>query len=131
MPVRSVVIDHLSIGVADIERSRAFYVAALAPLGFSQLGSWSEDSPDIAFGPAGIDDFAISTAYEPGPGSHIAFAAETRAQVNAFHAAALAAGGRDNGAPGPRSEYSPGYYGAFVIDPDGNNVEAVFHDPEG
>ena len=83
----------------------------------------------MPFGPEGIDDFAISTSYEPGPGIHIAFAAESREEVDAFHAAALAAGGRDNGAPGVRTEYSPGYYGAFVIDPDGNNVEAVFHAP--
>ena len=130
MPVRSVVIDHLAIGVADIEKSGAFYTAALAPLGFSPLGSWSEEHPDIPFGPAGLDDFVISTAYEPGPGVHIAFSAETRAQVDAFHAAALAAGGRDNGAPGIRVDYHPTYYGAFVLDADGNNVEAVCHAPE-
>jgi catechol 2,3-dioxygenase-like lactoylglutathione lyase family enzyme len=126
--VRRVVIDHLSIGVRDLARSRDFYRAALAPLGFQEQGAWSEDDREVAFGPPEIDDFAISLAYEPGT-VHVAFAAEDREQVDAFHAAALAAGGRDNGAPGPRPQYSPGYYGAFVLDPDGHNVEAVFHDP--
>ena len=73
------------------------------------------------------DDFALSTAYGTGAPVHIAFAADRREQVDAFHAAALAAGGRDNGAPGLRPEYSEGYYSAFVLDPDGHNVEAVAH----
>lgn len=106
MPVRRVVIDHVTVGVRDLARSRDFYLAALAPLGFGEIGPWSADNTAVAF------------------------AAEDRDQVDAFHAAALAAGGRDNGAPGPRAEYSPGYYGAFVLDPDGHNVEAVFHDPD-
>lgn len=128
-PVRRVVIDHLTVGVSDLARSRAFYRAALAPLGFEELSEWSEESRDVAFGPPGIDDFIISTAYEPGT-THVAFAAASRDQVRAFHAAALEAGGQDNGGPGYRREYSPGYYGAFVLDPDGHNVEAVFHDPD-
>jgi catechol 2,3-dioxygenase-like lactoylglutathione lyase family enzyme len=127
-PVRRVVIDHVAVGVSDLARSRAFYSAALAPLGFEELSEWSEGSRDVAFGPPGLDDFVISTVYEPGT-THVAFAADSREQVRAFHAAALQAGGRDNGAPGDRREYSPGYYGAFVLDPDGHNVEAVFHDP--
>jgi catechol 2,3-dioxygenase-like lactoylglutathione lyase family enzyme len=127
MPVRPVVIDHVTVGVRDLTRSRDFYRAALAPLGFGELNA---EPRSIAFGPPGFDDFIISLAYEPGT-AHVAFAAEGREQVLAFHAAALAAGGRDNGAPGPRAEYSPGYYGAFVLDPDGHNVEAVFHDPDG
>lgn len=126
MPVRPVVIDHVTVGVRDIARSRDFYRAALAPLGFHEIGAWSEENRDVAFGPPGFDDFIISLAYEPGT-VHVAFAADDREQVHAFHAAALAAGGRDNGAPGPRAQYSPGYYGAFVLDPDGHNVEAVFH----
>ncbi len=81
----------------------------------------------MAFGPEGLDDFAVSLDYPAGPGVHVCFAAENREQVDAFYAAALAAGGRDNGAPGPRPEYSPGYYGAFVLDPDGHNIEAVHH----
>jgi catechol 2,3-dioxygenase-like lactoylglutathione lyase family enzyme len=126
MPTRRVVIDHLTIGVRDLARSRDFYRAALAPLGFADLGG--TDGQDVAFGPPGLDDFIISVLHEPGT-THVAFAAEDREQVDAFHAAALAAGARDNGSPGPRAEYSPGYYGAFVLDPDGHNVEAVFHDP--
>jgi catechol 2,3-dioxygenase-like lactoylglutathione lyase family enzyme len=127
MPSRRVVIDHMSIGVSDLRASRRFYLAALAPLGFIELGSWSEEAREVAFGPEGLDDFAISTKYPATAGGHVAFAADSHEQVDAFHAAALAAGGADNGAPGPRSEYSAGYYGAFVLDPDGYNVEAVYH----
>ena len=127
MPTRRVVIDHITLGVSDLTRSRDFYARALAPLGFSEQGSWSVGSHEIGFGYDGGDDFAISTAYHTGTGVHVAFAAETPEQVDAFHAAALAAGGRDNGAPGLRPEYSERYYGAFVLDPDGHNVEAVCH----
>jgi catechol 2,3-dioxygenase-like lactoylglutathione lyase family enzyme len=127
MAERRVVIDHLTVGVIDLDRSRRFYSAALAPLGFREMGSWSADEREIAFGVEGADDFAISTRYPSGGYLHIAFSADSRADVDAFHEAALAAGGEDNGAPGERPEYSPGYYGAFVLDPDGNNVEAVFH----
>jgi catechol 2,3-dioxygenase-like lactoylglutathione lyase family enzyme len=129
MPTRRIVIDHMSIGVSDLRASRRFYLAALAPLGFDELGAWSEDAREVAFGPEGLDDFAISTHYPATAGGHVAFAADSREEVDAFHAAALAAGGTDNGAPGPRAEYSPGYYGAFVLDPDGYNVEAVYHPP--
>jgi catechol 2,3-dioxygenase-like lactoylglutathione lyase family enzyme len=129
MPSRRVVIDHLTVGVTDLARSRAFYLRALAPLGFVEQGPWADDHDEVAFGPPGVDDFAISTAYPAGAAVHVAFAAESRAEVDAFHAEALAAGARDNGAPGPRPEYSPGYYGAFVLDPDGHNVEAVHHAP--
>jgi catechol 2,3-dioxygenase-like lactoylglutathione lyase family enzyme len=127
MPERRVVIDHLTIGVRDLERSRRFYAAALAPLGFAERGPWSDERREIAFGAAGVDDFAISPEYDAGGQLHIAFAADSREAVDAFHAAALGAGGKDNGAPGERPEYAPGYYGAFVLDPDGHNVEAVFH----
>ncbi|HEX5191765.1 MAG TPA: VOC family protein [Solirubrobacteraceae bacterium] len=129
MPSRRVVIDHISIGVCDLERSRAFYRRALAPLGFREHGPWRDGVRETSFGVEGANDFAISLEYAPvGAPVHIAFAADGREQVQAFHEAAIAAGGTDNGAPGPRPEYSPSYYGAFVRDPDGNNVEAVFHD---
>ena len=127
MPSRRVVIDHLTIGVSDLERSRHFYAQALGPLGFEELRSSSDAPPGISFGTRDADDFAISEEYQPGGQIHIAFATDSREQVDAFHQAALAAGGTDNGAPGPRPEYSDGYYGAFVLDPDGHNVEAVFH----
>ena len=121
------VIDHLTIGVRDVERSRAFYRAALEPLGFGELGPWSDEQRETAFGPKGFDDFAISDQYEPGGQVHIAFSADSREAVDAFWKAALEAGATDNGAPGERPEYAEGYYGAFVLDPDGHNVEAVFH----
>jgi catechol 2,3-dioxygenase-like lactoylglutathione lyase family enzyme len=124
---RRVVIDHLTLGVRDLERSRRFYAAVLEPLGFGQMGSWSDERREIAFGYEGGDDFAISDEYEPGGQIHLAFSADSEEAVQGFHAAALAAGGRDNGAPGRRPEYAEGYYGAFVLDPDGHNVEAVFH----
>jgi catechol 2,3-dioxygenase-like lactoylglutathione lyase family enzyme len=127
MAERRVVIDHLTIGVRDLERSRRFYAAALEPLGFEEIGPWSDERREIAFGVKGADDFAISPEYEPGGQLHIAFSADSREAVEGFHAAALAAGATDNGAPGERPEYAPGYYGAFVLDPDGHNVEAVFH----
>jgi catechol 2,3-dioxygenase-like lactoylglutathione lyase family enzyme len=127
MPERRVVIDHLTIGVRDLERSRRFYRAVLEPLGFSERGPWSDARREIAFGAEGADDFAISPEYPAGGRLHIAFSAESRSAVDAFHAAALAIGATDNGAPGERPEYAEGYYGAFVLDPDGHNVEAVFH----
>jgi catechol 2,3-dioxygenase-like lactoylglutathione lyase family enzyme len=130
MPTRRVVIDHLTVGVSDLETSRRFYARALEPLGFSEIGPWSDANRAVAFGLKEADDFAISEEYEAGGQLHIAFAADTREQVDAFHTAALAAGGRDNGAPGPRPEYSAPYYGAFVLDPDGHNVEAVCHAEE-
>jgi catechol 2,3-dioxygenase-like lactoylglutathione lyase family enzyme len=128
VPTRQVVIDHLTIGVSDLEASRRFYAQALEPLGFSEIGPWSDANREVAFGLKDANDFAISDQYEAGGQLHLAFAADTRAQVDAFHEAALAAGGTDNGRPpGPRPEYSAAYYGAFVLDPDGHNVEAVCH----
>jgi catechol 2,3-dioxygenase-like lactoylglutathione lyase family enzyme len=121
------VIDHVSVGVSDLARSREFYRRALTPLGFAEIGPWRDDAHDVAFGLQEADDFAISVAYPPGGSVHVAFAADRREQVDAFHAAAIAAGGRDNGAPGLRPEYSADYYGAFVLDPDGHNIEAVHH----
>lgn len=124
-------IDHLTIGVSDLEASRAFYSRALLPLGFSQIGEVREQGREIEFGLEEAADFAISTAYPTGAPVHVAFVADRREQVDAFHAAAIAAGGRDNGAPGLRPRYSDGYYGAFALDPDGHNIEAVCHGEAG
>jgi catechol 2,3-dioxygenase-like lactoylglutathione lyase family enzyme len=127
MPKRRVMIDHITIGVSDLERSRAFYVQALAPLGFDQTSRSDVLPSEIEIGSAEKMDFAISSEYGVGAPVHIAFAADSIEQVHAFHAAALAAGGVEHGRPGPRPHYGEGYYGAFVLDPDGHNVEAVFH----
>lgn len=124
-------IDHVTIGVSDLDRSRAFYSRALVPLGFSQIGDALNGGREIEFGLEEAPDFAISTAYPTGAPVHVAFAADRREQVDAFYAAALAAGGRENGPPGVRPEYSDDYYGAFVLDPDGHNVEAVCHGEAG
>jgi len=125
------VIDHITIGVSDLERSRAFYARVLLPLGFSQIGAPLSDGREIEFGLEEAPNFAISTAYPTGSPVHVAFAADRREQVDAFHSEALAAGAQDNGPPGVRPEYSGSYYGAFVIDPDGHNVEAVCHGEAG
>jgi catechol 2,3-dioxygenase-like lactoylglutathione lyase family enzyme len=121
------VIDHLTVGVSDLERSAEFYARALEPLGFGRDGPWRDGVREVTFGTGDDDDFAISLEYPVAGPMHIAFAADSRDQVDAFYAAALAAGGRDNGPPGLRPEYSDAYYGAFVLDPDGYNVEAVHH----
>ena len=125
MPGRRAAIDHLTIGVSDLERSRAFYEAALAPLGMTHTQTSGVLPQEVEFGTESEHPFAISTAYPSGAPVHVAFGADSVEQVRAFYEAALAAGGSDNGAPGARPEYSPGYYGAFVLDPDGHNVEAV------
>ena len=121
----SPVIDHLGIGVSDLATSRTFYERALAPLGLRVLYG---DERSLAIGSDGADDFALHIGGATTTGMHVAFVAGSKEMVDAFHAAALAAGGRDNGAPGYRPQYHRGYYGAFVFDQDGNNVEAVFHD---
>jgi catechol 2,3-dioxygenase-like lactoylglutathione lyase family enzyme len=118
-------LDHIAVGVSDLERSRVFYEKALAPLGLDRTFSGDALPGAILFGNGSEWPFAISTAYPAGSPVHVAFGAESTEQVRAFHDAALAAGGRDNGAPGPRPQYSERYYGAFVLDPDGHNIEAV------
>ena len=127
-------LDHVGFAVADAERSRA-YEAALAPLGIALIMSVTPEQTESGgtahgFGSDGKPYFWVGDNERVGEGTHVAFAAATRAQVDAFHAAALAAGGRDHGAPGLRPHYHPNYYGAFVLDPDGINVEAVCHRPE-
>lgn len=127
-------IDHLTIRVKDYERSKAFYLQALAPLGATMLMEF--DMPEVGkFGGIGHKKpelwlCAATTEHVVPFGQHIAFVAETRAQIDAFYAAAIAAGATDDGPPGPRAEYHPGYYGAFVIDPDGVRLEAVKHAAE-
>ena len=121
------ILDHIGLAVRDFGRSSTFFRRALAPLGIETVlegEGWAmlgkNGRPEFWFGVHGIP---------PGP-IHIAFSAATREQVRAFHRAALAAGGRDNGAPGIRAKYHPDYYGAFVFDPDGHNIEAVCHKAE-
>jgi catechol 2,3-dioxygenase-like lactoylglutathione lyase family enzyme len=118
-------LDHVTVGVSDLERSRAFYALALAPLELDRTFSGDALPGAILFGNGREWPFAISTAYPAGSPVHVAFGAESTEQVDAFHEAALAAGGRDNGAPGRRPQYSERYYGAFVLDPEGHNIEAV------
>jgi len=121
-------IDHIKLHVADPAGSKAFYEQALAPLGYTVI---MEPVPGVVVGMGQrFPDFWLARSDTPTT-AHVAFRAEDRETVDAFHAAALDAGARDNGAPGPRPQYHPGYYGAFVLDPDGNNVEAVFHDMSG
>ena len=117
-------IDHLKLMVADVEVSREFYADALAPLGYRVM--LEPRSGEIGMG-AERPDFWLQETPGPTTTAHVAFVADTVELVDAFHRAALEAGGRDNGAPGPRPQYHPRYYGAFVLDPDGNNVEAVCH----
>ena len=119
-------IDHINIGVADLAASRDFYARTLSPLGYAPM---LEGLSGVGFGRDGKPDFWISARTVSGP-LHIAFAGPDRATVDAFHREGLAAGGRDNGAPGLRPDYHASYYGAFVLDPDGNNIEAVTHRPE-
>jgi catechol 2,3-dioxygenase-like lactoylglutathione lyase family enzyme len=113
-------LDHVHVRVRDVEASRRFYAGALEPLGLGITGEGD--------GWFSVDELFVSADVEPTVGLHIAFQAEDRETVERFHAAALAAGGRDNGPPGDR-DYHSGYYAAYVLDPDGTNVEAVYHGP--
>jgi catechol 2,3-dioxygenase-like lactoylglutathione lyase family enzyme len=125
-------IDHTGLTVSDFARSKSFYAAALAPLGYRVLmevpAGVAGQGGAAGFGVPPKPDFWISTGAPNVPPVHVAFRARGRADVDAFHRAAIAAGGRDNGAPGLRPHYHPFYYGAFVLDPDGHNVEAVCHE---
>src|SRR4029077_14442428 len=133
--------DHVGLNVQDFERSRAFYQEGLEPLGFEERAVF-EESKSAGFGPEGKYGFWIVQREPYGTGPHVAFTAPDRAAVealpaafpapargavDAFHAAGVAAGGTDNGAPGIRERYHSAYYAAFVRDPDGNNIEAVCH----
>ncbi|HEV2548654.1 MAG TPA: VOC family protein [Stellaceae bacterium] len=127
-------LDHVSLGVSDLERSRRFYDAALRPLGLTRIVDFAERGSDYGAAPGSLGvEFTITReagVKTPIPGAHLCFRAPDRAAVRAFHAAALAAGGRDDGAPGLRPQYHEHYYGAFVLDPDGHRIEAVCHAPE-
>lgn len=120
-------IDHVSLHVNDFAKSKAFYSKALAPLSYSIITEFSEWSV-AGIGADGKPDIWIM-ADGAKQSTHIALSVSSKAIVETFYKAALAAGGKDNGAPGYRKEYSPGYYAAFVHDPDGHNIETVFHDP--
>jgi catechol 2,3-dioxygenase-like lactoylglutathione lyase family enzyme len=121
-----IVIDHLSIGVADLPKTRAFYDATLGALGYERL---SDGDDAIAYGPdtpvLWLCKAPHPVAPDPESGLHLCFKANDRASVDAFHRAALGAGGADNGPPGPRPAYGPTYYAAYVTDPDGYRIEAV------
>ena len=127
-------LDHVGVAVSDYDRAKAFYQAALAPLGIALLFEVTAEQTGAeahaGFGAAGRPFFWIGTGARPTQSVHVAFAAPDRATVAAFHAAALAAGGSDNGAPGLRPHYHADYYGAFVLDADGNNIEAVCRQPK-
>jgi catechol 2,3-dioxygenase-like lactoylglutathione lyase family enzyme len=134
----SEVIDHVGLRASDLAASRRMYEAALAELGFTVLGEGAfEGDAYVLFGRGTSDDFALhAVGSKPGrnrvtTGAHIAFRAPNSSAVERWHAAAVRSGGTDNGAPGVRPEYSGRYYAAFVLDPDGNNAEAVYHEPAG
>jgi catechol 2,3-dioxygenase-like lactoylglutathione lyase family enzyme len=121
-------IDHIGLKVRDFQRSKAFYAQALAPLRYGLVVELDERQV-AGLGVGRKADLLLSQGEPPPGGLHLAFATEDREAVDGFHAAALAAGGLDNGPPGLRPDYHPNYYAAFVRDPDGNNVEAVCHKP--
>jgi catechol 2,3-dioxygenase-like lactoylglutathione lyase family enzyme len=127
-------IDHIGFPVTDYGRSKAFYSNALGPLGYVLVMEVMQETesgfPAAGFGRDGKPDFWIGGEGGVGKPVHVAIRAENRAMVDAFYRAAMEAGGTDNGAPGIRAHYHPSYYGAFVRDPDGHNIEAVCHNPE-
>ena len=127
-------LDHVSLGVSDVDRSRRFYDAALRPLGLVRIVDFGENrGSDYGAAPGALGvEFTITreaAVKAPVPGAHVCFRAPDRPAVAAFHAAALATGGRDDGKPGLRPQYHADYFGAFVLDPDGHRIEAVCHAP--
>ena len=122
-------LDHVTIGVSNVEQSKEFYDRALRPLGITRL--YAEGEGFAGYGVGRKAFFWIGRRDTPQTGAHIAFTAQDRAVVDGFYREAIAAGGRDNGTPGIRPNYHPNYYGAFVLDPDGHNIEAVCHSPQG
>jgi catechol 2,3-dioxygenase-like lactoylglutathione lyase family enzyme len=126
-------IDHTGLTMSNPEKSRHFYDNALAPLGYQMMMEIPKEHTGgavvLGYGVPPKADFWVNEGTPNQPKIHIAFRAENRKQVDEFYRAALAAGGKDNGAPGPRPHYHKDYYGAFVLDPDGHNIEAVCHKP--
>ncbi len=120
-------IDHTGLTVGDVASSKTFYRAALGPLGYALIMEWEQYA---GFGVPPKPDFWIGQGKPNVPPIHVAFRAQKRKEVDAFYKAAMAAGGRDNGPPGLRPHYHENYYGAFVLDPDGHNIEVVCHTPE-
>ncbi|HEX5130454.1 MAG TPA: VOC family protein [Usitatibacter sp.] len=120
--------DHVKFGVSDYAASKAFYLAALAPLGVAMVAE-GKPSYGIEMSAGGVSSLVLFETREKPAHLHIAFEAATRQQVDAFYRAALEAGGKDNGPPGVRPQYNANYYAAFVLDPDGHNIEAVCHEP--
>ena len=120
-------LDHVTIGITDVERSKQFYDRALRPLGITRLYAEGEWAAGYGVRPKAFFWIGLKAAAQTG--AHIAFTAPDRATVDRFHQEAIAAGGRDNGPPGVRPHYHANYYGAFVLDPDGHNIEAVCHAP--
>lgn len=121
--------DHVKFGVRDFARSKAFYLRALEPIGVTVVTDWPPHGAELSQ-PAGEASLCFYESEVTPAQLHIAFVAESRNQVEAFHTAALDAGGQDNGPPGLRPQYSGRYYAAFVLDPDGHNIEVVYHEPE-
>jgi catechol 2,3-dioxygenase-like lactoylglutathione lyase family enzyme len=125
-------IDHIGFPVSDYPRAKDFYAKALAPLGYTlimEVQQNEQDAPAAGFGKGGKPDFWIGGEGGLGKAIHIAILADSRTEVDAFYQAAMAVGAKDNGPPGVRAHYHPNYYGAFVLDPDGHNIEAVCHKP--
>jgi catechol 2,3-dioxygenase-like lactoylglutathione lyase family enzyme len=127
MTTRRVIVDHVLFVVSDLEASRRLYTAALAPVGLEELHVQADG---VHYGAEGLDDFAIHVGAPETTAAHVAFDAPDRRSVDAFFRAAVANGGQEKGQPGVWTHYSDRYYAAFVYDPDGNNVEAVFHSQE-
>ena len=130
------IVDHVGFGVSDYQGAKRFYTEALAPLGFTLVMEVSPEQNEgskvwaCGFGKNGKPEFWIGSDGKTTPPMHVAIVVDSRAEVRAFYEAALRAGGRDNGPPGLRPQYHANYYGAFVLDPDGHNLEAVCHRPE-
>jgi catechol 2,3-dioxygenase-like lactoylglutathione lyase family enzyme len=122
--------DHVKFGVTDYAVSKAFFLKALAPLGVTDVKEWPPNGVELSQ-PGGTVSLCLYQTEEQPAHLHVAFSAESRQQVDAFYRAALAAGAKDNGPPGLRPRYHANYYAAFVIGPDGHNLEAVCHEPQG